>query len=118
MEREIEEELDLPKVGTAEIQAVVWDGRALHFGVVFDIPALGHDGMAVGTNSEFRARSQGSSASIFMSLDEIAARLSRLDSWSRIIWTELFDRHMRMRGASTRPLQAPLAVIIGDNLQN
>lgn len=97
--RELHEELDL-ETGRAHLRGVIYDGVSSHFAVTFAVPALIPRGARVATNGEFRAsKGRSSPNGRFLEPQDIQTRYAELESWSRVILSDIL-----LRG---RPLMLP-----------
>jgi predicted NUDIX family phosphoesterase len=90
LERELGEELDVV-TGRPEFQGIIYDGRSLHFAVVYDVPAMEPAGRAA-SNDEFRIGKRTSPSGRFVPLEELERRFNQLEAWSKLILTELLLR--------------------------
>ncbi|MCH7811785.1 MAG: hypothetical protein IH958_04060 [Chloroflexi bacterium] len=104
LDRELNEELDL-RMGIPEMQGIVFDGRSLHFAVVYDVPAVEPPSTVVSANEEFRLSKGKSPSGRFLSLQEIDRRFSQLESWSRIMLADILLRRSELSRAGANSLQ-------------
>ena len=109
LRRELSEELDL-KTGSPQLLGVVYDGHSLHFGVVYDVPALAPKEGTVGASSEFRLSKRTSPSGYFLMLEDLDKRYDQLEPWSKLILTELLGRH-HPSSSETSLAQLPLQLI-------
>ena len=113
LRRELSEELDL-KTGSPQLLGVVYDGHSLHFGVVYDVPALAPKEGTVGASSEFRLSKRTSPSGYFLMLEDLDKRYDQLEPWSKLILTEVLGRR-HPSSSETSLAQLPLQLIEDPN---
>ena len=91
LERELDEEIKMTR-GAPELQGLIFDGRSLHFGVVYDVPGEPPPGGVLEVSEEFRPGSRRSIRGSFVSLNELEKRYDRLETWSKLILSDVLMR--------------------------
>ena len=91
LERELDEEIKLTR-GAPELQGLIFDGRSLHFAVVYDVPGEPPPGGVLEVSEEFRPGSRRSIRGSFVSLNELEKRYDRLETWSKLILSDVLMR--------------------------
>ncbi len=91
LDRELDEEVQLT-TGSPDLQGIVFDGRSLHFAVVYDVPGEPPPSGVLEVSDEFRAGSNRSIRGSFVSLGDLERMYDRLETWSRMILTDVLLR--------------------------
>lgn len=96
LERELDEEVQLT-TGSPDLQGIVFDGRSLHFAVVYDVPGEPPPSGVLKVSDEFRAGSNRSIRGSFVSLGDLERMYDRLEIWSKLILSDVLMRRGVLR---------------------
>ena len=91
LERELDEEIQL-STGSPDLQGIVFDGRSLHFAVLYDVPGEPPPSGVLQVSDEFRTGSDRSITGSFVSLGDLERMYDRLETWSRMILADMLLR--------------------------